>query len=174
MACAALTGCSPAHAAYPARPDGPVLDQADVLPAADEAALGQRLTDYYRKSGNAIVVVTVTSLEGKTIEDYANGLYNQWGIGDARTDRGVLLLLAPVDRQARIEVGCGLEGTVTNGIAEQIMQTKLIPEYRQQHFLQGTLAGVDALIGYVQTSTAANDNGPHSEACRERAKQAGG
>ena len=48
MACAALTGCSPAHAAYPARPDGPVLDQADVLPAADEAALGQRLTDYYQ------------------------------------------------------------------------------------------------------------------------------
>ena len=119
IACMALMGAIAARAEHPARPDGPVPDQADVLPAADEAALSQRLTAYYRRSGNAIVVATIKSLDGNSVENYANALYNEWGIGDARTDRGVLLLLAPNDRQARIEVGCGLEGTVTNGVAAQ-------------------------------------------------------
>jgi len=165
-ALAALVGCAAAHG-YPARPGGPVLDLADVMPAADEAALNSRLTKYYEASGNALVVVTVTSLEGQTIEQYANGLFNEWGIGDARTDRGVLILLAPNDRQARIEVGCGLEGTVTNGFAEQVMQMKMIPAYKQHHFEEGTLAAVDALINRL-ASPPANDNGPVSAVCRSR------
>jgi uncharacterized protein len=137
------------------------------MPAADEAALNMRLTKYYETSGNALVVVTVTSLEGQTIEQYANGLFNEWGIGDARSDRGVLILLAPNEREARIEVGCGLEGTVTNGFAEQVMQTKMIPEYKQNHFEEGTLAAIDALINRLAL-TFVNDNGPVSAACRAR------
>jgi len=173
-AIAAALGCgAPATAVHPQRPAGPVLDQANVIPASDEAALSDRLWRYYETSGNAIVVASVTSLDGETIEDYANELFNEWGIGDADTDRGELLLLAPNDHQARIEVGCGLEGTVTNGIAEQIMQTKLIPQYHPQRFLEGTLAGVNALIGYLDTSTPANDNGPHSQVCLARAKGSG-
>jgi uncharacterized protein len=165
-AVAAFVGCAAAHA-YPARPDGPVLDLADVMPAADESALNMRLTRYYETTGNALVVVTVTSPEGQTIEQYANGLFNEWGIGDARSDRGVLILLAPNEREARIEVGCGLEGTVTNGFAEQVMQTKMIPEYKQNHFEEGTLAAIDALINRLAL-TPANDNGPVSAACRAR------
>jgi uncharacterized protein len=174
VAIAAALGCAaPATAAHPQRPAGPVLDEANVIPASDEAALSDRLSKYYQTSGNAIVVATVTSLDGETIEDYANELFGEWRVGDADTDRGVLLLLAPNDHQARIEVGCGLEGTVTNGIAEQIMQTKLIPQYHQQHFLEGTLAGVNALIDYLDTSTRANGNCPHSQVCLARIKGSG-
>jgi uncharacterized protein len=170
-ASAVLFGCAAAAHAYPARPEGPVLDLADVIPATDEAALNYRLSRYYEASGNALVVVTVTSLEGRTIEQYANGLFNEWGIGDAKTDRGILLLVAPSEHQARIEVGCGLEGTVTNGFAEQVMQSKMIPEYKQSHFEEGTLAAVDALINRL-ASTPANDNGPVSAVCRSRLSSA--
>lgn len=167
---AVLCGCTAAHA-YPPRPEGPVLDLADVMPAADEAALNNRLTRYYDATGNALVVVTVPSLEGQSIEQYAYGLFNDWGIGDAKTDRGILVLLAPSERQARIEVGCGLEGTVTNGFAQQVMQTKMIPEYKQARYEEGTLAAVDALINRL-ASTPANDNGPVSQVCRSKLRSA--
>jgi len=161
---AALLGCSAANA-YPPRPAGPVLDQADVLPATDEAALSKRLTRFYDDTGNAIVVVTVNSLEYQSVEQYANGLFNEWGVGDAKTDRGILILLAPNERRARIEVGCGLESTVTDGFAAEVMETRMIPEYKQNHFEAGTLAAVDAIIQRLR-ATPANDNRPVSAACQ--------
>jgi uncharacterized protein len=168
-ALATLIGCS-AATGYPKRPAGPVLDLADILPEKDEAALNQRLTDYWRQSGNAIVVVSVKSLEGQTIEKYAFGLFNDWGIGDAKTNRGLLVLVAPAERKVRIEVGCGLEGRIPDALAEQIIETKMIPDYKRNDLEAGTVAGVDALIDYLQSPAAANDDGPHTATCRAQMK----
>jgi uncharacterized protein len=72
-AIAAALGCgAPATAVHPQRPAGPVLDQANVIRASDEAVLSDRLSKYDESTGNAIVVATVTSLDGETIEDHAN------------------------------------------------------------------------------------------------------
>ena len=78
----------------PPRPQGPIFDQADMLPAADEASLDQRLREFDARTGNAVIVATVDSLQGDTIEDYAQKLYAAWGIGGAERDTGVLLLVA--------------------------------------------------------------------------------
>jgi uncharacterized protein len=170
-ACAAFLGCTAAHA-YPARPDGPVLDQADIFPAADEAKLDHRLTDYWKKTGNALVVVSVTSLEGQSIEDYAFGLFNQWGIGDANTDHGLLVLVAPNEHKVRIEVGCGLEGRITNDVAAEIISDGILPDYRNGDLEGGTLAGVDALIARLAAPAWANDDQRTTPICKAKAKRA--
>jgi uncharacterized protein len=168
LAASAVLFASGSAGVYPVRPDSPVLDLADVFPTKDEALLAQRLAKFYHATGNALVVVTVTSLDGRTIDDYANVLYTKWGIGDAKTSRGVLILLAPGDRQARIEVGCGLESTVTDGFAADVMHNTMVPQYKQGRYEAGTLAAVDALIGRLEAPEAANDNGPVSAICRAR------
>ncbi|WP_240504561.1 TPM domain-containing protein [Tsuneonella mangrovi] len=147
-----------------------MLDQANVFPVRDEAALSKRLTQYWAKSGNALVVATISSLEGKSIDDYALGLFNDWGIGDAKTNRGILVLLAPNERKVRIEIGCGLEGVISDSIAKQVIENQMTPLYRQGQFERGTIAGVDSLIAHLQSPAAANDNGPQTQRCRVAAK----
>jgi uncharacterized protein len=151
------------------RPDGPVLDSANILPAATEAALDKRLRDYVASSGNALIVVSVTSLDGKTIDQYAYDLYNEWGIGDAKTNRGLLVLVAPYDRQVRIEVGCGVESVITNEAAKQVIEENMIPEFKTDDLEGGTLAGVDALVARLD---AGRDFGPVSPKCVENMKKA--
>ena len=116
-------------------------------------------------SGDALVVVSVESLKGERIEDYAFTLFNTWGIGDAATDRGLLVLVAPNERKVRIEVGCGLESTISDDLAADIIQKRMLPEFRQGDFAAGVQAGVDALIERMELPQPANDPGPHSVLC---------
>jgi len=148
-----------------------VLDLADVFPSSDEMALDQQLTDYWRSTGTALIVVSVKSLNGQSVDDYAFGLYNEWGIGDAKTERGLLVVVAPAERKVRIEVGCGLEGIITDDVAQNIIDDDMIPQYKQGDLEAGTIAGVNALIDNLKTR-AANDSGPHSPICKAQAKEA--
>ena len=145
-------------------PDSPVVDRADILPAAMEAALDKRLTDYWKDTGNALVVVSVSSLDGKTVEKYAFDLFKEWGIGDAKTDRGLLLLVAPNERKVRIEVGCGLESVITNDEAAEVIREDITPRYRQGDLAGGTLAGVDRLID--ELAVAPTEGRPLSPICK--------
>jgi uncharacterized protein len=155
-----------------ARPDGPVLDQADILPAEEEIVLDERLRQLVRDSENALVVVTVNSLDSQPIEKYAFNLFNDWGIGDADTQRGLLILVAPNERKVRIEVGCGLESTITDELASDIIERRMLPEFREGDYSAGTRAGADALIAQLALPKPANDPGPHTEICRSRARKA--
>lgn len=131
---------------FPARPEGPVLDAAGVLPAAQEAALDQRLRAYNQETGRAIIVATVPSLGGETIEGYAVELYEQWGIGGEETDMGALLLVAPEEREVRIEVGYGLTPYLTDVMSGRIIRNQIIPQFRQGDMAAGILAGVDGIV----------------------------
>jgi uncharacterized protein len=154
-AVAVAMGCA-AAGARPAPPVGPVLDLADVFPASDEVALNQRLTRYHELSGNTLMVATVTSLDGEAIDDYGQGLFKEWRIGGEHTGRGILVLLAPSERIAWIGIGCGFGDAITAEFGQQVMQTKMIPAYKQRHFEEGTLAAVDALIDHLASA-------PHDE-----------
>jgi uncharacterized protein len=166
LACGAvLFGCTAAHAAYPTRPEGLVLDQADVLPVADEAALNYRLARYKETSGNTIAVVTLNSLEDRTIEDYGAGLFQQWRVGDPTTQRGILVLLAPSEGQTWIAIGCGFGGALTDTFLEEIMQKTMIPQYKQHRFEEGTLAAVDALINRLATARV-SDKSSDTRTCK--------
>src|SRR3989344_4544697 len=89
----------------PGRPVGFVNDFADILSSEVEQALNEQLTAFARDESNEISVVTIASLDGDTVENYAVQLFKEWGIGTAKQDNGVLLLIAPNDREVRIEVG---------------------------------------------------------------------
>jgi len=134
---------------YP-RPTGYVVDAADILPAGEEAALAARLQTLDQSTGTQLAVVTVPSLEGREIEDYGIGLLRAWGVGQADTDRGAILLVAPNERRVRIEVGFGLEPVLTDALTSTIIRREIIPRFRAGDLAGGTIAGADALIGHLQ------------------------
>jgi uncharacterized protein len=128
---------------------GRVVDAADLLPPADEAALTERLADYERRTGHQLVVVTVPSLEGQTIDAYTLALAKRWGIGRRDFNDGLVVLVAPNERMARIEVGLGLEQRLTNDRAAEIMKSQMIPAFGSGDFPRGIVDGVEAIMATV-------------------------
>ena len=145
---------APAHAAYPPAPDGPVLDQAGIIPDAEEAALDARLREYNARTGRAVIVATVASLDGETIEMYSVRLFEQWGIGGKESDQGLLLLIAPTERKMRIEVGYGLHQYVTDALSGRIIRNEITPRFKQGDMAGGISAGVEALIVQLDRTPA--------------------
>jgi uncharacterized protein len=128
----------------PARPTGPVADTAGVIPADQRAKMEALSRDVWEKTRAAIVIVTVKDLQGESVDEFANKLYEAWGIGEKgptskNADRGVLILVAPGDRKARIEVGYGLEGIIPDGLAGQIVREDMLPAFKKGDFGGGLL-----------------------------------
>lgn len=153
-----------------ARPDGPVLDMADILPADEEVAMDSHLRSYFSRTGDAIVLVSVTSLQGHSIESFACNLFTQWGIGDAKTNRGLLLLIAPIERKVRIEVGCGLENPIGNDVAGRIVRHDILPLFKKGDLKGGAEAGIAALEKRLGATT---ERGPVATvSCKEAVREA--
>jgi uncharacterized protein len=139
---------------FPPHPQGPIYDEADLLPPDREAALDQRLRAFDQQTGDAVIVATVNSLQGDTIEDYAAKLYASWGIGGAERDTGVLLLVAPNERKMRIEVGYGLTPYITDILSGRIIRDDITPKFKQGDMAGGIEAGVDAMLTQLSKSPA--------------------
>ena len=136
-----------ATAAIPPRPAGPVLDQADVLPPAEEAALDQKLRAYNATTGRAVIVATVSSLDGLDEVTYGQQLAEAWGIGGKETEQGVLLLVAPKERRLRIATARGGQYDGFNDIlAARIIRDTITPRFKAGDMAGGITAGVDAII----------------------------
>jgi uncharacterized protein len=163
---------STAWAQMPARPEGPVADYADILPADAEAQLDAKLRTWTEQTGRPIVVATVTSLDGEEIEPYAVRMFETWGIGPADTDQGILLLVAPNERKVRIEVGYGLSEYVTDILSGRIIRTDITPRFKAGDFPGGINAGVDALI--AQLSKSPEDAKAIAQAAENAARQTRG
>ena len=132
------------------KPAGRVNDFANVIDAAAEAAIDQRLDQLEQQTSSEIAVATIPSLEGISVEEYATRLFKEWGVGQARQDNGVLILVAPADREMRIEVGYGLEGVLPDGLAGQVIRDDFTPRFRDGDYSGGILAGVNHLADIVQ------------------------
>ena len=111
------------------------------------------------KTGAQIVVVTVESLEGESIESYATALFREWGIGDATQNNGVLLLISVEDRQSRIEVGYGLEGALNDAKTGRIQDDYLVSNFGEGRFDEGVLGTYFALLSevYAEYGLSADD-----------------
>src|SRR5215467_10483647 len=133
---------------------GRVIDQADVLSAGTRDALSSRLGELEAKSGIQLVVATVTSLQGEEIEPYANALFRTWKLGEQQKNNGVLLLVAPNEHRVRIEVGYGLEGTLTDAIASVIISNAIAPRFKAGDFAGGISRGVDDIITVLTTDAS--------------------
>lgn len=130
---------------------GRIVDNANLIDAATKSQLNQLLQTHENATGNQIVVTSVNSLGGNDIRSYGYQLGRAWQLGEKDKNNGVLLLIAPNERKAAIEVGYGLEGQLTDAISGNIIQTKLLPAFRQQQFSKGvelaTLSIIQALDG---------------------------
>jgi uncharacterized protein len=139
---------SPALAAEPTFPQltGRVVDDAQLLSPADEEELTQELKALEDKSSDQLVVVTLPSLQGYAIEDYGYQLGRHWGIGTAKLSNGVLLIVAPNEHKVRIEVGYGLEGTLTDALSKIIIDSAILPKFRAGDYAGGIKDGVRDII----------------------------
>lgn len=125
-------------------------DFANVIDSATEAAIDQQLDLLEQKTSSEIAVVTIQSLGGISVEEYANKLFKEWGVGQAKQDNGVLVLVAPNDRAMRIEVGYGLEGVLPDGLAGQIIREDFTPSFRNNDYSGGIRAGVTRVVEVVE------------------------
>ncbi len=125
---------------------GRVVDQAGLLSAPDQAQLTSALADLEAKTRDQLVVVTLKSLQGTTIEDYGYQLGRKWLIGQKDKNSGALLIIAPAEHKARIEVGYGLEGTLTDAATKRIIETSILPAFRTGDFPGGIKAGTGQII----------------------------
>jgi uncharacterized protein len=146
----------PSVYAFGARADSPkyppysghVNDFSNVIDPATKQQMETILLNFEQRTGAQIAVVTIPSLNGVPIEDYANGLYRAWGIG-AKTgenkDKGLLLLIATQDRRSRLEVGYGLEGDMPDGLSGELLR-RMRPYFQQQQWSQGLMTGVQTIL----------------------------
>ena len=125
---------------------GRVVDEANILNQAKREELTQKLADLESKTTDQLVVVTLRSLQGTSIEDYGYQLGRAWGIGQKGKNNGVLLIVAPTERKVRIEVGYGLEGTLTDALTRIIIENTIIPRFRAADFAGGITSGAGAII----------------------------
>lgn len=153
LLCLLLAAAGALAANFPAL-TGRIVDQANIIPAATRASLETKLADLEAKSGIQLVVATVTSLDGQAIEPYANELFRAWKLGEKAKNNGVLLLVAPNERRVRIEVGYGLEGTLTDALSKVIITNAITPRFKAGDFADGIVRGVEDIITVLTTDAS--------------------
>lgn len=152
LTCAALAVAQTAEVPYLT---GRVVDNAEILNAETRTRLTEALRQHEQKTGNQIAVLTVPTIHGESVEEYAVRVFEQWKLGQKGKDNGLLVLVVPQDRRMRIEVGYGLEGVVTDAHASWIIRNVMTPRFRDGDFNGGVASGVDALIAQLEGRQAA-------------------
>ena len=143
---ALLALATPASAQTFPKLTGRVVDQANLLRPEQELDISSKSEALEAQSGAQLVVVTVTSLENRRIEDYSYQLGRHWGIGEEKRDDGVLLVVAPKERKVWIATGYGARVRLTDAIASVIYRESIIPRFRQGDYAGGITAGVDQIV----------------------------
>jgi uncharacterized protein len=133
---------------------GRVVDQADIIPPSTKSAIESKLRDLEDKSGIQLVVASVDSLQGLDVETYANGLFRAWKLGEAKKNNGVLFLVAPNERKMRIEVGYGLEGTLTDALSKIILTSAVAPRFKARDYGAGIERGVEGISEVLSGDSA--------------------
>ncbi len=140
------------------RPQGYVTDLAHVITPATKDRLEALGAEVQQKTGAQIAVVTVDSLDGQSKEDYAADLYKHLGVGSKQDNRGVLLLVAPKERQYRIEVGYGLEPVINDARAGDIGR-EMVPDLKQQNYSAAILLGATRVAQLIAADKGVQLNG---------------
>jgi len=144
----ALAFISIAHAASLKFPSlsGRVVDDAGVLSDDTKSQLTDILAQLEQKTGDQVVVATLKSLQGDDIADYGYKLGRAWGIGQKGKNNGAILIVVPSEHKVRIEVGYGLEGTLTDAASKLIIENVIIPQFRAGNYDAGVLQGTAEIV----------------------------
>ncbi len=140
---------------------GRVVDQTGTLSSGDIASLTQTLKSLEAGKGSQIAVLIVPSTAPETIEQYSIRVAEAWKIGRKRIDDGALLVVAKNDRHLRIEVGYGLEGSLTDATTKRIIDEDITPKFKAGDFAGGVTAGVNRMIRVIDGEKLPAPEPPH-------------
>ncbi|WP_431162474.1 TPM domain-containing protein [Flagellimonas beolgyonensis] len=131
-----------------------VTDQAGIFTPDQLTGLRAKLTQFETETTHQLVVLTLHSLGNETIEQYANGVFNQNKLGQAGEDNGILILFSRNDREVRIEVGYGLEPYITDAVASRIIRNTMIPKFKEEDYFGGIDEATDQIIEFLKNPDA--------------------
>jgi uncharacterized protein len=158
----------------PARPSGRVSDYANLLDASERGSLERRLAAFEDTTSSQVAVAIFPSLEGESLEDFTNRLFAKWALGQAERDNGVLLAIFIAERRARIEVGYGLEGVLTDAMSARILRDRLTPAFREQRYAEGIAAAVQGMEEATRGEFKADPSSRTADDTRARSRVATG
>ncbi len=127
-----------------------VYDKVGILSADEKSALEQKLIKYYDSTSTQIVIAVIPNLEGEDIAMYATSWAHQWGIGQAKDDNGVFILVATEDKKLTIRTGYGVEHLLTDALSKRIISNIITPEFKQGNFYTGLDKATDVIIQILQ------------------------
>ncbi|EYS94618.1 TPM domain-containing protein [Bartonella bacilliformis] len=153
---------------------GYVNDGAHLLDHTTIEDLTEKLDVLEKKTGNQVVIATVPTLSGIDIETYSNSLFRTWNLGQKQINNGVLLVVAPNEREVRIEVGYGLEGELTDVISAVIINNFILPSFREGNYQEGIVKAINAIINITveKNSDLTNKIKKQAEILETKHKQA--
>lgn len=146
---------------------GRVTDNAQLLSAGARKTLTESLKAHEERTSNQITVLTIPTLAGEGIEEYAVRVFEAWKLGQKGKDNGVLIIIVPKDRRMRIEVGYGLEGTLTDLMAGRIIQHVMTPRFRDGDYEGGITEGALAVIKVLEGGSLPDPGGPEGAVAGE-------
>jgi uncharacterized protein len=152
---------------------GRVVDNAHVLSPQTVQKLDGELAQLEAQTGHQLVVATVPDLQGYEIEDYGYQLGRTWALGSKGVNDGVILLVAPKERKVRIEVGYGLEPVLTDALTSVILQTRVLPQFKQGRMEQGIVDGAEAIAQQLALPADQAQAAAQQAADQPRAQQRG-
>lgn len=138
-----------AISAFPAI-SGLIVDKAGLLSSESEFWLAKLIKWHQAETSNQVAIVTLPDLQGATMEDYGTQLGRHWGIGQAKRDKGVLLIVVHKERKAHIEVGPGLQDELPDAVTDQIIEQRILPAFRADNFPRGIFQGVDGILSALE------------------------
>jgi uncharacterized protein len=133
---------------------GRIVDNAEILKPDTRKRLAETLRQHEQKTTNQVAVLTVPTLQGNSVEEFAVRVFEQWKLGQKGKDNGVLVVVAPQDRRMRIEVGYGLEGVLPDAIAARIIRNVMTPRFKQGNYDAGIAEGVEAIVAHLEGKEA--------------------
>jgi len=133
---------------------GRIVDDAELLSPETSDRVGTLLREHESRTGNQIAVLTTPTIEGESIEEYALKVFNTWKLGQKGKDNGVLMVIVPQERRMRVEVGYGLEGTLTDAAASRVIRNVMAPLFKAGDFNAGVEHGVTAVIAQLEGKEA--------------------
>jgi uncharacterized protein len=145
-----LTLSAFADGIFPDRIDRQVNDWGDLLSSTQERQIENALIDFESKTSNQIIIATFKSLEGESLEDVSNRMMEAWKPGQSGRDNGVIMSVFKAEQKIRIEVGYGLEGTLPDITAGQIIRNDIAPFFKQERWFDGIVSGLQSIAQATQ------------------------
>jgi uncharacterized protein len=146
-----LAAASAAALEVPPPPAQWVTDRAGILGGTEADLLNAKLRDFEQSSGAQFIIYTFPSLEGESVEDFTIRCVERWKVGQKKYDNGLVLFVFKEERTVRVEVGYGLEGTITDAFSSRVIREQVAPHFQQNDYAGGLNAAADAIIQKIRT-----------------------